>query len=342
VARRAADLAACEARLRDHPDDVEALLDRGWLRLKMSKPAEAVPDLERGLRLRPDDADALYLLATAQIETNDRAAARATLEKYLALVGDDSDARTLKGQMALQLSRLEEADDDFSKVLELEPDRGRVRFDRAQIRLRVGRLADALADLDTLIARFPRDPRNYEWRSQVYDRLGRRDQALADLKRVAELPGVPGQAYNNLAWRLATGPAALRDPQQALDFARKAVASSPETAIFLNTLGVAEYRAGHLAEAITTLEKSLAASKGTSDAFDLFFLAMARYRLGRIDEARADFDRALKSRRDHANPAQPGWSEELDAFEAEARDLLNRPPPELPADVLAPGPPGRP
>jgi hypothetical protein len=46
----------------------------------------------------------------------------------------------------------------------------------------------------------------------------------------------------------------------------------------------------------------------------------------------------VKWRRDHPNLSQPGWSEELDAFEAEARDLLDGPPPDLPADVFAPGP----
>ncbi len=129
AARRAAELAACEARLRDHPDDVEALLDRGWLKLKMSKPAEAIPDVERGLRLRPDDSDALYLLAEAQIATNDRAAARSTLEKYVARAGDDTDARAVKGRLALQLGRLEEAADEYDKVLDLDPARVRVRFE---------------------------------------------------------------------------------------------------------------------------------------------------------------------------------------------------------------------
>jgi hypothetical protein len=79
-----------------------------------------------------------------------------------------------------------------------------------------------------------------------------------------------------------------------------------------------------------------------TDGFDLFFLAMARYRLGRVAETRADFDRAVRWRRDHPNPAQPGWSEELEAFQAEARALLDGPPPELLADVFAPGPPSRP
>jgi tetratricopeptide (TPR) repeat protein len=146
---------------------------------------------------------------------------------------------------------------------------------------------------------------------------------------------------NNFAWGLATAPESVRDPQRALSLARRAVELTPTQALFLNTLGVAQYRTGQWAESVATLEKSLAASKGESDAFDLFFLAMACYRLGRVAEARADFARALKWRTGHPNPGQPAWSVELDAFEAEARALLDGPSPELPDDVFAPGPPDR-
>jgi hypothetical protein len=148
--------------------------------------------------------------------------------------------------------------------------------------------------------------------------------------------GLLASYCNNFAWRLVTAPGSTHDPQRALSLARRAVELASNRDIYLNTLGIAQYRAGRYAEAVATLEKSLAAGKGESDGFDLFFLAMARYRLGRVAAARADFDRALKWRGDHPNPGQPGWSEELDAFEAEARALLNGPPPELPADVFAP------
>jgi WD40 repeat protein len=148
---------------------------------------------------------------------------------------------------------------------------------------------------------------------------------------------------NSFAWGLATAPEAARDPQRALALARRAVELAPRASIFLNTLGVAQYRAGQYAEAITTLEKSLAASNGGSDAFDLFFLAMARCKLGQIAQARADFDRAVTWRRDHPNLAQPGWSQELAAFQAEAQAILARPVVELPDDVFAgPGLPGVP
>jgi tetratricopeptide (TPR) repeat protein len=169
-----------------------------------------------------------------------------------------------------------------------------------------------------------------------------KQKVQVDLKRATESPQAYAQQLNNLAWQLATGPPGLRDPQGALVLARKAVALAPDAAIYLNTLGVAQYRAGQITEAIATLEKSLAVGKGESDAFDLFFLAMARFKLGQIALARADFDRAVNWRRDHPNRAQPGWSEDLDAFHAEAKALLDGPPPELPADVFAPGPPDQP
>jgi len=335
-ARRAAELAELNRRLTAKPDDAEALIHRGWLFTQQKKWPEAIADLERGLRLKPDDTDAMFLLAQAYRNANNLPAARASLETYLVRSFDDIDARAMKGQVSLQLARLQEAADDFTKVLDADPGRDPVRYGRAQTWLRLGRFQEALADLAPLIEHYPRDPALYELRSQVHDRLGHREQAQADRKQALELPTPDAQHYNNLAWRLATGPVASRDPEQALVLARKAVALTPGTAIYLNTLGVALYRAGHYAEAIATLEKSLAASKGESDAFDLFFLAMARHRLGQFAQARADFDRAVRWRREHSNLAQPDWSQELDRFRAEAEGVLAGARAELPASVFAP------
>jgi Flp pilus assembly protein TadD len=142
--------------------------------------------------------------------------------------------------------------------------------------------------------------------------------------------------FNNFAWGLATTPESTRDPQRALSLARRAVELTPDRAIYNNTLGVSQYRAGQFVEAIATLEKSLAAGKGEFDAFDLFFLAMAHHRLGHAVQARACFDPAVQWRRNHPNPPQPTWNEELDAFQAEARALLDGPPIDLPAAVFAP------
>ena len=335
-ARRVAELAAMSRRLAAKPDDAEALINRGWLSSHHKTWPEAIADLDRGVHLRPDDTDALVLLAGAYSNANNLEAARATFQTYLGRSSDDFEARAMKGQVSLQLGRLQEAVDDFTRALDADPDRHPIRYRRAQVRLRLGRFQEALADLAPLIDHFPRDPSLYELRSQVHDRLGHRAQAQADMKQAVESPLANAHHYNNLAWRLATGSVASRDPEQALVLARKAVALTPGTAIYLNTLGVALYRAGQYAEAIATLEKSLAASKGESEAFDLFFLAMARHTLGQITQARADFDRAVRWRCEHPKPAQPDWSEELDCFRAEAEEILAGARAELPTDVFAP------
>jgi hypothetical protein len=139
---------------------------------------------------------------------------------------------------------------------------------------------------------------------------------------------------NNLAWGLANAPAPTRDPARALALARRAVELAPGEPMDLNTLGVALHRAGRDAEAVPVLEQSLAAGKGQFDAFDLFFLAMARHRLGDRAAARADFDRAAWWVKDHPH-LDPQHLAELSAFRTEAEAVLAGPSGELPEDVFA-------
>jgi tetratricopeptide (TPR) repeat protein len=155
------------------------------------------------------------------------------------------------------------------------------------------------------------------------------ESALSRQPDQRQIRGSLARYCNDFAWRLVTATGWTHDPQRALSLARSAVELAGKASLGPNTMGVAQYRAGQHAEAIATLEKSLATGNGESDGIALFFLAMARYRLGRVTAARADFDRAVRWCRDHPNLASRR-SEELDAFQAEAQVLLDGPPPELP------------
>jgi serine/threonine protein kinase/WD40 repeat protein/tetratricopeptide (TPR) repeat protein len=335
-ARRARELADMDRRIAADPDDALALIHRGWLRLNLSQPAQAVADLERSVRLRPDDDDSLFLLAEAYSHGNNLPAALQTLESYLARRPDDIGARAKKGLLAHRLQRLPEALIEYNRVLEADPSRVPVRVRRAQVLLRLRQFAEALADLNTLIERFPEDPSLFELRSKAHDGLGDREHAQADRQHAATLPQGSAYDFNDLAWRLATGPVAMRDPEQALAAARRAIELEPRSTLYLNTLGVAQFRAGLYKEAIDTLQKSLAAGKGEADAFDLYFLAMARQKIGDIAGARDDFNRAAQWHRTHPNASTVQWKAQLEEFNAEAEAALSAPLAPLPNDVFGP------
>src|SRR5208283_2341780 len=97
--------------------------------------------------------------------------------------------------------------------------------------------------------------------------------------------------------------------------AKKAVALAPKEGGYWNTLGVAHYRAGGWKAAIEALSQST--KLGGENACDSFFMAMAHWQLGDMEQARKWNDRAV------------GWmekndpkNEELGRFRVEAEDLL--------------------
>jgi WD40 repeat protein len=131
-------------------------------------------------------------------------------------------------------------------------------------------------------------------------------------------PGIRGRLAlycNNYAWDLANATGSSRDPQRALTLARRAVELFPNQAVYLNTLGVAQYRAGQFTAAVATLQRSLAL--GNVAAADLFFLAMAHWRLGDKTQARTCFQKAVE----WMEKNQPA-DDELLRFRAEAAALL--------------------
>ena len=142
---------------------------------------------------------------------------------------------------------------------------------------------------------------------------------MRELNRVIEHGTDEGKdwATNQLAWVLATCPdLAVRDVPRALELANQAVERDPVDGSHWNTLGVAQYRAGDLTAAVTSLNKSLQLGDA-AQAENLLFLAMAHWQLGHPDEARQSYDMAARWMTD-----KKSTGEELLRFEAEAEVTL--------------------
>jgi Flp pilus assembly protein TadD len=111
---------------------------------------------------------------------------------------------------------------------------------------------------------------------------------------------------------------------KAVADARRAVALAEDKAWYLNTLGVALYRAREFKEALDTLLRCDATT--AKDGYGPYphhraFIAMARWKLGQTDEARADF----AALRELASKDRWKNDEETRRFLAEAEALLAPP-----------------
>jgi tetratricopeptide (TPR) repeat protein len=123
--------------------------------------------------------------------------------------------------------------------------------------------------------------------------------------------------HNDWAWLLATCPnLKLRDPEQAVAHALKAVELAPDYADAWTTLGVSQYRKGDWDAAIEALRKSTQLANG-GNSRHFFFLAMAHWKLNEKEKARTWYDRAV-AWMDKNSPQD----EELKRFRDEATALL--------------------
>jgi serine/threonine-protein kinase len=174
----------------------------------------------------------------------------------------------------------------------------------------------------------PVNPELYRRRGEAWLKDDDAERAIADFEMAwllhPDRPRMNQQLIstcNNQAWDLVAVPSAEADARRALQFARRAVSLAPEEALYVNTLGVAQYRNGQMDGAISTLEKSLKLGRGRFDAFDLYFLAQAHAKRGEADKAREYFEQAVRWQNAQKNLSST-YQKELDSFKAEAERTL--------------------
>jgi len=134
-----------------------------------------------------------------------------------------------------------------------------------------------------------------------------------------------GLATTRNSWANSIIISAKRLPEEykkALSLAGAASLSQPTNGGFLNNLGVAQFRVKDYVAAITTLEKSNAINrteaKGREEPWDLAFLAMAQFQLGKVKEAEGYFKKLQEAMK---NPFHAG-NENNKAILEEAEQLF--------------------
>jgi Flp pilus assembly protein TadD len=216
------------------------------------------------------------------------------LTKAIELDPKDARAWAKRGWAYKELGKPQEALADLTKAIQLDPTYARAWADRGWAYEQLGQPQKALADLTKAIELDPKDAFAWADRGWAYEQLGQWEKAIADYTMSITLDPKYAWSRNGLAWVLATCPEArLRDPTWAVAAATRAVELEPRRESFWQTLGWAEYRAGHWQATIRALQKAEALGS-PGDSLEWFPLAMAHWQLGNIDEARKRYDRAVE------------------------------------------------
>ncbi len=111
-----------------------------------------------------------------------------------------------------------------------------------------------------LSQRILKEPDNidlYQSLATIYQHLERNQEAIETYKRIIDLDASHAVSLNNLAWLLVTVPEEeLRDPDRALDLAKKAVAIE-RSPVFLDTLAETYYVNGLVREAVEAIQEAI-------------------------------------------------------------------------------------
>ncbi|MHC4549259.1 MAG: tetratricopeptide repeat protein [Planctomycetota bacterium] len=344
-------LIAVDRALELNPHDAKAHSNRGTILDELGSREEALEAYDRALKLDPCLTWAHYNRGNTYKALGQLEKALADYERAIELDARNAGAHNNRGTVLEVQGKLQDALDAYDASLAIDPERPETHLNRAIALMRMNKHTDALKGFneaarlkpDYLKAHIGRGMTlntlgNYEEAVKAWDDVlaldpnhagahGDKGRALFELEkyeesfeaheRGIELGLRNHEMINWLAWHLATWPdPALRKPARAAELAQKALDLAPGTGAYLNTLGVALCRAGQWQEAITALERSMAAREG-GDANDWFFLAIARHNLGEEAPARLWYDKAAAWMQEH-RPEDA----ELKRFRAEAAQVL--------------------
>jgi tetratricopeptide (TPR) repeat protein len=285
------------------------------------KPDDAIASFQRTLELDPKFAIGHFTLGNALLGQKKQLDAIACYYRTIELNPKHAGAHNNLGSAWSQLGKVDDAIACHKRAIELDP-----KLATAHARLGII-LCDQKKDYTGAIASFqkaislqPDLPGTHFNLGLALRFKGDLSGAIAAFREAIRLQPTFAKAHNMLALCLTTcSNLTLRNPEEALQAAKKAVELAPKSDSAWLVMGWANYRVGEWKASITALEKSVAlqtAPKG-GDARQWFFLAMAHRQTGDYDEARRWYDRAVAWMNEYAAD-----DDELHRFRAEAEEVL--------------------
>jgi tetratricopeptide (TPR) repeat protein len=269
---------------------------------------EGIAVYKEVIRLRPADPEARTALGKFLGSHGKLEEGIAVYKEAIRLRPGDPGVHVVLGRFLGSHGKLEEAIAEYKEAIRLRPDASS-HDELGHFLGSHGKVEEAVAEYKEAIGLDPNLWFVHSGLGDVLTSQGKLVEAMVEYRNAFRLMSDGASRHNILAWWVALSPARpRRDYDEALEHARKAVELAPKDGRYVNTLALAEYRAGHWNESISASERSMALQNG-GDASDWFFLALAHSRKDEKDDAGKWFDKAV------------AWTTEKDPKNAELRQF---------------------
>ncbi len=356
--------------LRERPGDVETRLLVAQSLVLLSKPDEAMKELE-GIRENQRDATSLYAMGRVHLMLGNEADARklflaahdqapynadilgslitldvatgrleeseARIASALAERPDNAKLHQLQGLVFLREERGPEAESSFRRAIVLDPTDVDTYDHLATYYRRTGRIQETIATYEKALEAVPDAARLHHFLGVLYESGGNRGRAIEEYQEAIRYNPNLAESKNNLAYLFAESGENL---DQALDLAQEAKALMPNDPNAADTLGWVLYKRGIASAAISYLKEAEAGLEPDSENIGMVqhHLAMAYEASGEIENTRSALDRALSGleTRKQRRRARGAPDEAEPEWAAEARSMLDRlpsPAAQTPAEV---------
>jgi tetratricopeptide (TPR) repeat protein len=255
---------------------------------------KAIADLTKAIELAPRLADALNERSIAYEKRGEGDKALADVNKVIELDPQSSLYRYNRGWLYQHgsgpsyLPQFDKAIADYSKAIDLSPRYVYAFRQRAECYAIQGRWRNASADVKKVAELEPDDAE--AWCNNACllllqgDNDGYREVCRQALARFSESTDL--STLYLVARTCHLGASAMPDLGQPVKLAEKAVGGQPHVGWRRHTLGMTQYRAGQLEQAVQTFKDAMDVDPTWCHAVDWLPLAMAQFRLGNPEEAR--------------------------------------------------------
>jgi tetratricopeptide (TPR) repeat protein len=284
-----------QEQIKRFPMTPEPHLLLGTVLRRQNKIAEAREALQRAVELSPGNLQPLAALIDLEISEGNFPAALDRARQVTAKHPRSAAGPFFEARVHFAQQNWDAAEAALQKTIELDPNAGDAYGLLVSTYLAANRLPQAAARLEEITRGNTSNTQAAMALALVHEKLRDFPKAAEAYEKVIANTPDSAAALNNLAYIYTEH---LNQPQKAVELARRARALQPGDAPIADTLGWALFKQQDYPQALALFQESAPKLADVPDA--QFHLGMASYMMGRRDEAKAAFERALASGKDFA------------------------------------------